>query len=336
MFNAIKVKKPGGLDNLCLETIDPTKPDEHEIQVEIKASSLNFHDYLVAVGLLPVDEGRILLSDGAGIVSEVGSRVQSFKKGDRVLGYFFPRWDDGSPSIKKIDGIPGDNIDGFAAQVVTMPASAFGSMPTNLDFLPASTLPCAGLTAWRAMMVDAHLRPGDWVLTQGTGGVSIFAIQFAKMIGCKVVATSSSKAKVDRLKALGADEVINYREDSNWGDTVNELTDGKGVNLVVEVGGSGTIGQSVRAVCVGGTISMIGVLSGFSGEVPLAELFQKNARIVGITVGSKQDQKDMIAAVEANSLNPVMDKSFHLEDLAEAFKFQESQKHFGKIGIFME
>ena len=182
-------------------------------------------------------------------------------------------------------------------------------------------------------MVEAHLRPGDWILTQGTGGVSIFAIQFAKMIGCKIVATSSSQAKLDRLKKLGVDEVINYRENSDWGNIVNELTGGKGVNLVVEVGGSGTIAQSVRAVSVGGIISMIGVLTGFAGDVPLAELFQKNARIVGITVGSKKDQKDMISAVETNGLNPVLDKTFNLENLADAFRLQESQQHFGKIGV---
>ena len=332
-MKSIKVNKPGGLDKLSFEDFNPRKPGINEIQVEIKASSLNFHDYLVAVGLLPVDEGRIPLSDGAGIVSEVGAGVESFSKGDRVLGYFFPNWDDGSASMEKMSGIPGDNVDGFASQIVTMSASAFGSMPANLDFLAASTLPCAGLTAWRAMMVEAHLKPGDWVLTQGTGGVSIFAIQFARMMGCKIVATSSSQAKLDRLKTLGVDEVINYRENSDWGDIVNDLTGGKGVNLVVEVGGSGTIAQSVRAVSVGGIISMIGVLTGFAGEVPLAELFQKNARIAGITVGSKKDQKDMIAAVEANDLNPVLDKTFNLENLADAFRLQESQQHFGKIGV---
>ncbi len=332
-MKSIKVNKPGGLDKLSFEDFNPRKPGINEIQVEIKASSLNFHDYLVAVGLLPVDEGRIPLSDGAGIVSEVGAGVESFSKGDRVLGYFFPNWDDGSASMEKMSGIPGDNVDGFASQIVTMSASAFGSMPANLDFLAASTLPCAGLTAWRAMMVEAHLKPGDWVLTQGTGGVSIFAIQFARMMGCKIVATSSSQAKLDRLKTLGVDEVINYRENSDWGDIVNELTGGNGANLVVEVGGSGTIAQSVRAVSVGGIISMIGVLTGFAGEVPLAELFQKNARIAGITVGSKKDQKDMIAAVEANDLNPVLDKTFNLENLADAFRLQESQQHFGKIGV---
>ena len=335
-MKSIRVKKPGGLDKLSFEDMDPRKPGINEIQVEIKASSLNFHDYLVAVGLLPVDEGRIPLSDGAGIVSEVGAGVESFSKGDRVLGYFFPNWDDGSASMEKMSGIPGDNVDGFASQMVTMSASAFGPMPENLDFLAASTLPCAGLTAWRAMMVEAHLRPGDWILTQGTGGVSIFAIQFAKMMGCKIVATSSSQAKLDRLKKLGVDEVINYRENSDWGNIVNELTGGKGVNLVVEVGGSGTIAQSVRAVSVGGIISMIGVLTGFAGDVPLAELFQKNARIVGITVGSKKDQKDMISAVETNGLNPVLDKTFNLENLADAFKLQESQQHFGKIGVQIE
>ncbi len=330
----MKVMRPGGLENLISEKIESRDPEANEIQVEIKASSLNFHDYLVAVGLIPVGESRVPLSDGAGVVSKVGESVDSFKVGDEVLGYFFPNWKDGTPNLIKMAGIPGDNCDGFASQLVTMPASSFGPMPNNLDFMSAATLPCAGLTAWRAMMVEAHLKPGDWVLTQGSGGVSIFAIQFAKMIGCRVVATSSSESKLERLKAVGADEVINYVDNPAWGDVVKELT-GEGANLVIEVGGAGTIGQSVRAVGFGGTISMIGVLTGFSGDVPLAELFQKNARIVGITVGSKLDQENMIAAVETNNLQPVLDQNFPLEKLVEAFKFQESQQHFGKIGIEM-
>ena len=332
-MKAMKLAAPGGLDNLKLADIEPRDPGPGEVQVEIKASSLNFHDYAVVVGLLPVDDGRIPMTDGAGVVTAVGQGVGEFAVGDRVLSHFFPHWVDGRASLQKVMGVPGDNVDGFAAQTVTMPSAAFSRMPANLDFAAASTLTCAGLTAWRALMVETKLVPGDWVLVQGSGGVSVFALQFAKMIGCRVIATSSSDAKLERLQALGAEHVINYRQTPDWGDKALELTGGRGVDLVVEVGGPGTVPQSIRAVSFGGCISMIGVLTGFAGEVPTTELFQKNARISGITVGSQAHQADMIAAVEANDLHPVIDSTFALAELADAFRHQESQQHFGKICV---
>lgn len=332
-MQVVNLAAPGGLDKLIVNELEPTAPGPGEIQVAIKASSLNFHDYVVVTGLLPTDDGRIPLSDGAGEVTAVGDGVDTFAVGDKVLGYFFPHWLDGGPTLARISGIPGDNVDGFAAGSVTMPASAFSRMPANLSFREAATLPCAALTAWRAVMVETRLTPGDWVLVQGSGGVSIAALQFARMIGCRVIATSSSDEKLDKLRALGAEQLINYRETPHWGDKVVELTGGHGADLVVEVGGSGTVAQSVRASAFDGCISMIGVLTGFQGEVPTAELFQKNARIHGITVGSQQHQADMIAAIEANDMKPVIDSSFELAQLADAFRHQESQQHFGKICI---
>ncbi len=275
----------------------------------------------------------IPLSDGAGVVTAVGDGVSGFAVGDRVLSHFFPHWQDGPPSAQRLGGVPGDNVDGFAASTVTMPTSAFSRVPQHLDFAEAATLTCAGLTAWRALMVETHLRPGDWVLVQGSGGVSVFALQFARMMGCRVAATSSSDDKLERLGELGAEVLVNYREHGDWGDRVLAATGGRGVDLVVEVGGSGTVAQSVRAVGFDGCISMIGVLTGISGEVPTAELFQKNARIHGITVGSQRHQSDMLAAVEANGLRPVIDSRYPLLELAEAFRHQESQRHFGKICI---
>jgi NADPH:quinone reductase-like Zn-dependent oxidoreductase len=180
-------------------------------------------------------------------------------------------------------------------------------------------------------MVEAKIKAGDTVLVQGSGGVSVFALQFAKAAGCEVIATSSSDAKLATLKALGADELINYREHVTWGDRVLEITGGRGADVIVEVGGSGTLPQSVRAIAIGGHISMIGVLTGIQGEVPTAELFQKNAVISGITVGSRSNQEDMVKAINANSIVPVIDRSFGLEELAEAFRLQESQQHLGKI-----
>jgi NADPH:quinone reductase-like Zn-dependent oxidoreductase len=180
-------------------------------------------------------------------------------------------------------------------------------------------------------MVEACIKPGDIVLTQGTGGVSIFALQFAKATGCRVISTSSSDEKLERLKALGADELINYNEYPKWGNRTLELTGGRGADVIVEIGGAGTLPQSIRAVRMGGHISMIGVLTGVSGEVPTAALFQKNAVINGITVGSRSHQQDMIAAIDANEIQPVIDQTFTLADIAQAFRYQESQKHFGKI-----
>lgn len=331
-MRAIKLKNPASLDNLNLVEIEPTEPQCGEIRVRNHASSLNFHDYVVAVGLLPVDDGRIPMSDGAGIVEAVGAGVTEFVPGDKVMSCFFPHWADGrADDVAKLAGVPGDNVDGFAAETVTMSASAFTLMPNAYSFEQAATLPCAALTAWRALMVEAKIKAGDTVLVQGSGGVSVFALQFAKAAGCHVIATSSSDEKLEKLSALGADQLINYREIEKWGSKVQEITDGKGVNLVVEVGGAGTMPQSVRAVGFGGHISAIGVLTGFQGEVPTAELFQKNAVISGITVGSRAHQVDMVRAINTNGIVPVIDRSFGLEELADAFRLQESQGHFGKI-----
>ena len=331
-MRAIKLKKPGGLDNLELVEIEAVEPQWGEIRVRNHASSLNFHDYVVAIGLLPVDDGRIPMSDGAGIVEAIGPGVTGLQPGDRVMSCFFPHWADGrADDAAKLGDVPGDQVDGFAAETVTMPAAAFTRMPDNYSFEQAATLPCAAATAWRALMVEARVKPGDTVLVQGSGGVSIFALQFAKAAGCNVIATSSSGAKLERLGELGAAQLINYREVENWGDKALEITGGRGVDVVVEVGGSGTLPQSVRAVAMGGHISMIGVLTGIQGEVPTAELFQKNAVISGITVGSRSNQADMVKAINANGIAPVIDRSFGLEELAEAFRLQESQGHFGKI-----
>ncbi|MBL6699718.1 MAG: NAD(P)-dependent alcohol dehydrogenase [Luminiphilus sp.] len=332
-MQAMKLTAPGGIDQLHLADIEPRAPGFGEIQVEIKATSLNFHDYAVVTGLIPAEDGRIPMSDGAGIVTAVGEGVTAHALGDRVLSYFFPNWSAGRPTLPDLLGVPGDHVDGFAAQSVTMPASAFSRMPANLDFEAASTLTCAGLTAWRALVVETDLKPGDWVLVQGSGGVSVVALQLARMMGCRVIATSSSDAKLERLGALGAEHLINYKTHANWGEQAFQLTGNTGVDLVVEVGGPGNLPQSINALAIDGCISLIGVLTGWSGEVPTAALMTKNGRLSGITVGSQADHANMIAAVEANDLQPVIDKTFALEDLGDAFRYQESQQHFGKICV---
>ena len=327
----VALKKPGGLENLSLASAEPRDPGPGEIQVRIKASSLNYHDYLVVKGSLPTEDGRIPMSDGAGEVAAVGPGVSEFSPGDKVLSTFFPNWIAGQPSAASLAVIPGDTAHGYAAEYVTMPATAFTRAPAGYSAEEAATLTCAGLTAWRALMVEAKIKPGDWVLVQGTGGVSIFALQFAKTAGAKVIATSSSDAKLERLQALGADVLFNYRSEPDWGAKAKEATGGRGVDVVVEVGGPDTLAQSVTACRVGGHISLIGVLTGFNGNVPTAALMMSNIALKGITVGSRSEQEDMVRAVETSGLKPVIDRTFPLEEIAGAFEHQESQKHFGKI-----
>ncbi len=327
------VKKPGGPGNLVIEDRPDPKPKAGEILVRIHASSLNYHDFVVVMGGIPTDDGRIPMSDGAGEVVEVGEGVTKYKPGDKVLSLFFPNWQAGEIEAAGFASVPGDGADGCGAELVAAPETAFTRMPEGYSYREAATLPCAALTAWRALMVEAKVKPGDWVLTQGTGGVSIFALQFAKAAGCRVISTSSSNAKLERLKELGADHVINYKDTPDWGKAAKAITGGRGVDEVVEIGGPGTLAQSITASRPGGHISLIGVLTGVAGEVPTAALFSLNITLSGITVGSRRHQKDMIAAIEANGIKPVLDKDFPLAEIADAFAHQASQQHFGKITL---
>lgn len=327
------VKKPGGPGNLIIEDRPDPKPAVGEILVRIHASSLNYHDFVVVMGGIPTEDGRIPMSDGAGEVVAVGEGVTKFKPGDQVVSLFFPNWQAGEIEASGFASVPGDGADGFGAELVAAPETSFTRMPDGYSYQEAATLPCAALTAWRALMIEAKVKPGDWVLTQGTGGVSIFALQFAKAAGCRVIATSSSDEKLQRVKELGADHVINYKDTPDWGKAAKALTGGRGVDEVVEIGGPGTLAQSIAASRPGGHISLIGVLTGVSGEVPTAALFSLNITLSGITVGSRRHQEDMIAAIEANGIKPVLDKDFQLAEIAAAFAHQASQQHFGKITL---
>lgn len=325
---------PSTLEALELvETDTPAAPAAGEIQVALKASSLNYHDYAVVKGMIPAAEGRIPMSDGAGEIVAIGEGVTGYAVGDLVVSTFFPDWIDGEPPASAFTRVPGDGIDGYAREVVNAPATWFTRAPKGYSAAQAATLTCAGLTAWRALFVDYTLKPGDTVLVQGTGGVSIFALQFAKAAGATVIATSSSDEKLERVKALGADHVINYKETPAWGPKALELTGGRGVDCVVEVGGAGTLDQSMLAARVGGHIALIGVLAGFAGPVQTALLFSKNLKVQGLTVGSRAHQMEMIAGIEANGIEPVISDHFSLADLADAFRHQEANKHFGKIVI---
>ncbi|WP_416907857.1 MAG: zinc-dependent alcohol dehydrogenase family protein [Polymorphobacter sp.] len=333
-MKAMRLRHPASPDNLKLEDMaDAPAPGPGEIKVRIRASSLNYHDFLVVMGSLPTPDGRIPMSDGAGEVVAVGAGVTEFKVGDRVVSVFFPAWLDGKPSAAGFASVPGDGADGFAAEEVTAPVTSFTHVPAGYDHAEAATLTCAGLTAWRALMVEGQLQPGQTVLVQGTGGVSVFALQFAKACGATVIATSSSDAKLAKMTALGADHVINYKATPDWAKAVLALTGGRGVDHIVEIGGAGTLPQSITAVAVGGHISLIGVLAGFSGEVPTMMLMAKQVRLIGITVGTRRQQQDMIRAIEANGIKPVIDRTFAMAELGEAFKYQASAAHFGKICV---
>ncbi len=334
MMRAVRLRAPASLDNLTLTDLaDPGQPGPGEIRVRLAASSLNFHDYAVVAGMIPAADGRIPMSDGAGVVEAVGEGVTQFAVGDPVVSIFFPDWIDGAPPTSAFTRVPGDGIDGYAREVVVTPDHWFTRVPAGYSAAEAATLTCAGLTAWRALFVDDAIRPGSTVLVQGSGGVSIFALQFAKAAGARVIATSSSDDKLARLKDLGADELINYKAVPAWGAKAMELTGGRGVDCVVEIGGAGTLDQSMIATRVGGHVALIGVLAGFAGPVQTALLMAKNLRVQGLTVGSRQQQLDMIAGIEANAIRPVISDHFPLEGLADAFRHQAANKHFGKIVV---
>ena len=333
-MQAIEITAPGGLDQLRLvERTDPGAPGPHEIRVALHGSSLNYHDYMVASGKSPTTDGRVPMADGAGTVEAVGEAVHEFAVSDAVVSCFFPDWQAGGPTLGDFSRTPGDGIDGFAQGVVVLPATAFTHAPAGWDPVEAATITTAGLTAWRALVVDGGLKAGDTVLTLGTGGVSIWALQIAKAMGARVVVTSSSNEKLERARALGADHCVNYRQDKDWGRTVRDWTGGRGVDHVIELGGPGTLPQSIEAVRVGGHISLIGVLTGVGGEVPTAKLMVKQARLQGLIVGSRREQQDFIRALNMMGIRPVIDRSFALPELADAFRYQESSGHFGKIGV---
>lgn len=331
MSKAIYVQPGGGYDKVVVGSSEAPAPAAGEITVRLHANSLNYHDFAVVSGMWGPSAPRIPMADGAGEVIAVGEGVSEFAVGDGVVSTFFPDWLDGQPLVEGFATVPGDGIDGYAREIVTARATSFTRAPKGYSHAEAATLTTAGLTAWRALMADDSLKPGDSVLVQGTGGVSIFALQFAKAAGATVIATSSSDEKLERLKTLGADEVINYRSTPNWGEKVRALTDNRGVDHVIEVGGPATLEQSMTAVRIGGHVSMIGILTGVAGQLPLVQALVRQIRLQGVLVGSRAQQQAMIRAIDANGLRPVIDKLFELEQIVEAFRYQESNRHFGKI-----
>jgi NADPH:quinone reductase-like Zn-dependent oxidoreductase len=333
-MKAVKVGAKGGLDHLELVDLpEPAAPRSGEIRVRIHANSLNYHDYYVATRALAEDAGRILMADGAGVVEAVGENVAGFAVGDHVVSTFFPTWLDGPPTEGDFSTVPGDGVDGYACEIVVRPATWFTKAPRGYSHAEAATITTAGLTAWRAMIGDAGLKAGDTVLALGTGGVSIYALQLGKAMGAQVIVTSSSDEKLEKARTLGADHTVNYKTVPEWGRAVRQWTNGRGVDHVIELGGSGTLPQSIRAVRNGGHISLIGTIAGAGGVVPTAAMMVKHVRLQGLVVGSRRQQQDMVRALGVLAFKPVIDRSFKLDELADAFRYEKTSAHFGKIVV---
>lgn len=325
--------RSAGIDALHLCDREIKKPGPGEVLVRVRASSINYRDYLNVLD--PVGRGvplpRTPNSDGAGEVIEVGDGVTRFKPGDRVIGTFFQRWIGGQISGDAMASAMGGAVDGVLAENVVLNENGLIAMPAHLTFEEASTLPCAALTAWHSLVEMGGLKAGETVLLLGTGGVSILALQFAVMSGAKVIITSSSDEKLVRAKAMGAWQTINYKANPDWEKTVLDMTGGLGVDHVVEVGGSGTVERSVEAVRVGGTIGMIGVLT--QGTLNATAVMRKSIRLQGIYVGSRCMFENMNKAIAAHEMRPVVDRTFPLEDASAAFHCMDQAGHFGKIVI---
>ncbi|KAJ9608694.1 hypothetical protein H2200_006465 [Cladophialophora chaetospira] len=317
---------------------------ENDCLVQIQAVSLNYRDLVIPKGQypLPLNLPCVACSDGAGRILAVGSKVTSFEEGDKVVTLFTQQHQHGEPTPDMFGSTLGGTAHGTLRQYAVFPASGLARAPSNLSPTEAGTLTCAPLTAWNALygLVSKALKPGDTILTQGTGGVSLAAIQFAKAAGATVIATTSSEEKGKRLEKMGADIVINYKKDSSWGETAKRLSPGKtGVDHIVEVGGPGTMAQSLKAIKLGGVISVIGFLGGPPGEKEPSTLEALSAGCIirGILIGSKEQLVAMNRAIDANNIHPVVDeKIFNLENALEGFEYQWQQKNFGKVVIQLE
>ena len=321
----------------------PDNLSPHDVLVDIQAVSLNYRDVIAWRNLAGRNvEGRVPASDGAGIVRAVGSAVTAWKPGDRVAACFFPRWQSGRFALSHHQHDLGGNLDGMLREQAVLHEDALVRIPEHLDTLQASTLPCAALTAWVALVERGGLAPQSGtapasVLVLGTGGVSIFALQIARALGATVYATSSDDAKMARALALGAAAGVNYRAQPNWSEAIWKLTNAQGVDHVVEVGGPGTLEQSMKCVAAGGQIALIGVLTGFGP--PTASLFPllaRNVRLDGIYVGARDAFVRMNAFLEQHRIAPVIDRVFAMDDAPDAFAHLESGRHFGKVVIQIE
>jgi NADPH:quinone reductase-like Zn-dependent oxidoreductase len=303
------------------------------VLVKVNASSLNFHDNVNLMGLLPGPWPRVPMTDGAGEVVAIGPGVDELRSGDRVMGAFHPGWHDGLPTPEAKRDLPGDNCDGWLQQYRVAEVTGLVHTPEHLSDIEAATIPCAGVTAWSALL-EANIGEGDVVVTQGTGGVSLFAVQLARTRGATVILTSSSDDKLKVGSDLGATHLVNYRTTPDWETEVKRLTDGRGAKLVVDLGGPATLAHSLHSAAMGGTIAVIGVLSGFDmASIAVAEVMLNNLRVIGITVGSVRAHREMSEVVSKDGIKPHISHVFDWEQLDEALRVMRAGEHVGKIAL---
>ena len=335
-MRVVQISGGFGLENLEVVERPVPSPGPGEVLVRLKQASLNYRDLLTVRGEYNPRQPLPLVpcSDGMGEVVEVGSQVERFAVGDRVSPTFFRDWIGGEPNTALLRTSLGGPLDGTLAQYMCAPEHSFVALPKHLTDAEGATLTCAGLTAWSALVTQGHLAAGETVLVQGTGGVSMFALQFALMHGARVIATSSADEKLEVLRdRFGVTDLINYRQDPKWGATAKAMTDGRGVDHVVEVGGAGTLEQSIRAVRAGGTIGLIGVLAGGANHVNLVPVLMRNVRIQGVIVGPRDAFEAMNRAIELHEMRPLVDRTFAMDEIVDAFRFLADGKHMGKVTI---
>jgi NADPH:quinone reductase-like Zn-dependent oxidoreductase len=328
------VIKPGnaGLDAIHIEELMPRELDPTEVRIRVHATSVNYKDLLMVKR--GINQELIPLSDGAGMVEEAGSAVTRLKSGDRVTGLFFPLWQSGSIDSHKFSSVRGGvPTDGMLSQLVSGHEDGFLKFPDYLSYEEAATLPCAAVTAWNALIVRGQLKPGETVVILGTGGVALFGLQLAKTAGARVIMLSSSDEKLQKAKQMGADELINYRLNPDWEKQVLEKTGHAGADLILELGGPGTLAKSMASTKINGRISMVGVLTGTEGQVDPMPILRKTLSVNGIYVGSRDMQVQLHNALETNKIHPVIDRIFPFDKVRDAYEYMQSGKHFGKIII---
>ena len=322
-----------GLEGLKIVEGEIPEPGPDQVVVKMAAASLNYHDLVTVLGKvnpnLPMPV--VPLSDGCGTVVATGDLVSDLEVGERVVSLFYPNWTAGPPARENQSPIVGESIDGVLTEYALLQRTGVARVPDYLTDTEAASLPCAALTAWRSLVVEARIKAGDTVLLQGTGGVSIFGLQFAKMLGAEVILTSSSDEKLQRASGLGADHLINYRSTPQWAREAKRITAGLGVDHVMEVGGAGTFEQSLRAIRIDGHIGMIGVLSGWQDQISTARMMVLNANVKGITVGNRGHFEDMVRAMDLHRIRPVISHTLAFEAHAEALSLMQRGGHFGKI-----
>jgi NADPH:quinone reductase-like Zn-dependent oxidoreductase len=332
-MKVVELQGSFGLESLTVTERDPPQPREGQILLRMEAASLNFRDLLMVRGHYNPKQSLPIIpcSDGAGEVVETGPGVTRVQVGDRVTPCFFQGWFSGRPTLEKAGTTLGSPLDGVLAEYMVVREDGVVPVPEHLNFEQAATLPCAGLTAWSALFVQGDVKAGDTVLVQGTGGVALFALKFAKLAGARVAVISSSDEKLERVRRMGADHGINYKSTPKWGKAVRDWTGGVGVDHIVELGGAGTLPESLQAVGLGGQISLIGVLAGATRDLNILPIVMRNVNVQGIFVGHREGFEAMNRAIVQSGLEPEIDRTFPMDEIRQAFEWMAGGSHFGKI-----